>query len=119
MPLVKRVILPTRLSRCPESWGITESGEEVEFEGDYDLTAVTNVTLCGALQQLGSLLQAACQIHEDLEEQLEGLSLRSHALTRRLRALEDCVQTHNPKTVAVRKCWWLVGLKRLRSFKFS
>lgn len=103
MPLVKRRISPVRLSRRPSTWGKTDEGEEVTLTGEYDLTAVTNVTLCGALRQLASLVTAAQGISQVLEEELSRLTGRTASLTSRLASLHSRVTSHNPRTVTVRK----------------
>ncbi|KAK4292608.1 hypothetical protein Pmani_034629 [Petrolisthes manimaculis] len=104
MPLVKRRISPVRLARRPSTWGKADDGEEVSFTGEYDLTAVTNVTLCGALRQLASLVTAAQGISQVLEEELGKLTGRTASLTSRLASLHSRVTSHNPRTVTVRKC---------------
>lgn len=111
MPLVKRRISPASLSRRPSTWGVTEAGEEVSLQGEYDLTAVANVTLCGALQQLASLVVAAQGVSRGLEEELVKINSRAVSLTSRLGSLEHCVARHNPRTVTVRK-----SLRTLSSF---
>lgn len=104
MPLVKRRIAPSSLARRPSTWGVTEAGEEVTLQGEYDLTAVTNITLCGALQQLASLVVAAQGVSRGLEEELVKINNRAASLTSRLSSLEGCIARHNPRTVTVRKC---------------
>lgn len=104
MPLVKRRISPASLSRRPSTWGVTEAGEEVSLQGEYDLTAVANVTLCGALQQLASLVVAAQGVSRGLEEELVKINTRAVSLSSRLCSLEHSVARHNPRTVTVRKC---------------
>ncbi|XP_071550761.1 uncharacterized protein [Panulirus ornatus] len=101
MPLVKRQITPHKLARRPSTWGTTGAGEEVILEGEYDLTAVTNVTLCGALRQLASLVVAAQGMSQGLEEELVKINTRATSLTSRLASLEDSVTSHNPRTVTV------------------
>lgn len=103
MPLVKRKVSPVRLARRPSSWGTTDSGEEVTLRGDYDLTAVTNVTLCGALRQLASLVTAATDVSRELQEELGKINLRSSSLASRLAALEGRVAAHDPRAVPVRE----------------
>ena len=103
MPLAKRKITPTAISRRPESWGVSDSGEEIILEGDYDLTAVSNITLCGALQQLASVVLAAQDLAIDLEKQLTQISEKSKNLTIRIANLETRVINHNPRTVPVRE----------------
>ncbi|XP_045614162.2 actin remodeling regulator NHS isoform X1 [Procambarus clarkii] len=98
MPLVKRQIVPVRLALRPSSWG---AAGEVTFQGDYDLTAVTNVTLCGALRQLASLVVAAQGMSRGLERELVNITTRAAALTSRLASLEHALHTHNPRTVPV------------------
>lgn len=102
MPLVKRKVSPVRLARRPSSWGTTDS-EEVTLRGEYDLTAVTNVTLCGALRQLASLVTAAQDVSQELQEELGKISTRSNSLAARLAALEGRVAAHNPRAVPVRE----------------
>ncbi|XP_042870983.1 uncharacterized protein LOC122252537 [Penaeus japonicus] len=101
MPLVKRRISPASLSRRPSTWGVTEAGEEVSLQGEYDLTAVANVTLCGALQQLASLVVAAQGVSRGLEEELVKINTRAVSLSSRLCSLEHSVARHNPRTVTV------------------
>lgn len=103
MPLVKRKVSPVRLARRPPSWGTTDSAEEVTLRGDYDLTAVTNVTLCGALRQLASLVTAAQDVSRELQEELGKINLRSSSLASRLAALEGRVAAHDPRAVPVRE----------------
>lgn len=103
MPLVKRKVSPVRLARRPPSWGTTDSGEEVTLRGDYDLTAVSNVTLCGALRQLASLVTAAQDVSRELQEELGRIKVRSSNLASRLAALEGRVAAHDPRAVPVRE----------------
>ncbi|MPC21559.1 Wiskott-Aldrich syndrome protein family member 2 [Portunus trituberculatus] len=101
MPLVKREVSPVRLAARPSCWGTADSGEEVTLRGEYDLTAVTNVTLCGALRQLASLVTAAQDVSQELQEELGKISNRSSSLAARLAALEGRVAAHNPRAVPV------------------
>ncbi|KAK8399091.1 hypothetical protein O3P69_004272 [Scylla paramamosain] len=101
MPLVKREVSPVRLAARPSCWGTADSGEEVTLRGEYDLTAVTNVTLCGALRQLASLVTAAQDVSQELQEELGKISNRSSSLAARLAALESRVAAHNPRAVPV------------------
>lgn len=103
MPLVKRKVSPVRLARRPPSWGTTDSGEEVTLRGDYDLTSVTNVTLCGALRQLASLVTAAQDVSQELQKELGKINVRSSSIASRLAALEVRVAAHNPRAVPVRE----------------
>ena len=103
MPLVKREVSPVRLAARPSCWGTADSGEEVTLRGEYDLTAVTNVTLCGALRQLASLVTAAQDVSLELQEELGKISNRSSSLAARLAALEGRVAAHNPRAVPVRE----------------
>lgn len=103
MPLVKRKVSPVRLARRESSWGTTDSGEEVTLRGEYDLTAVTNVTLCGALRQLASLVTAAQDVSQELQEELGKINIRSNSLASRLAVIEGRVAAHQPRAVPVRE----------------
>ena len=104
MPLAKREITPKAISRRPKSWGVTESGQEILLKGEYDLTAVSNITLCSALQQLAAVLIAAHDLSIDLHGQLTEIVGKTKTLSSRLKSLEIKVTNHNPRTIPVREC---------------
>lgn len=107
MPLIKRQVVPAYISRRR-----LPSGEATDFDDDdgrdYDLTAVSNTTLCGALQQLGSLLAAAKDISEDLHAELDEIVARTGRLAGRVSVLTGSVERYNPRDVPVRKLMYLI-----------
>lgn len=109
MPLIKRQVLPVYISRkqspLRQPTDLNDRDDSSNhLDDDYDLAAVSNTTLCGALQQLGSLLSAAKHISQELQGELDEIVNRTGRLSNRIAKLTERVESHNPRDVPIRKC---------------
>lgn len=98
MPFVQRFVEPKHLARTSL---FDDDGHPRIADGE--LEAITNVTLCGALKQLASLVLVADDIFAELGGQLQTINKRSEAAKVKIDALEEKVTKFDPKEVTVRK----------------
>ncbi|KXJ82235.1 hypothetical protein RP20_CCG015003 [Aedes albopictus] len=68
---------------------------------DYELEAITNLTLSNALRQLASLVLISNQIFTELNKELASVSERSLGIKQRIDNLSKRVEEFDPKQVAV------------------
>lgn len=98
MPFVQRVVEPKFLSRA-----VLHDAEGRPRIKDGELEAVTNHTLSSALKQLASVVLIANDIFQELNKQLEAVSVRTGKLRHRIGRVEQLVEAYDPKAVTVRK----------------
>ena len=92
MPFVKRAVEPVILSR-------RKVGEEDKF----DLDVVSNNALVGVLLQLGSLVQHADELFQELTQDCQEVIYRTQRLRNRVVNVTENVENLNPRAVKVRK----------------
>ena len=92
MPFVTRAVEPVILSR-------RKVGEEDKF----DFGAVSNNTLVGVLLQLGSLVQLADELFQELTQDCQEVIYRTQRLRNRVVNIADKVENLNARVVKVRK----------------
>lgn len=99
MPFVLRTVQPVYVSRAkltgPDGKPLVQ---------DYELEAVFNGTLCCAIRQLSSLLEAADDLFAGLTKEMTSITERATTLQQRVRRVQERVDAHDPKLVTVRKC---------------
>lgn len=101
MPFVQRVVTPKYVARSikpSHSRGATSLPVQ-----DYELEAITNLTLSNALRQLASLVLISNQIFTELNKELASVSERSLGIKQRIDNLSKRVEEFDPKQVTVRK----------------
>ena len=105
MPFIKRRISPVLISRQNNNNGQPPSDSDAVRNPsiDYDLTAVSNTTLCGALSQLSCLLTTAHTISSDLHTELEGVTGRMGRLAGRVAGVKQKVEKLNARKVQIRE----------------
>ena len=91
MPFVKRAVEPVILSR-------RKVGED-----KFDFGAVSNNTLVGVLLQLGSLVQHADELFQELTQDCQEVIYRTQRLRNRVVNITDKVENLNARVVKVRK----------------
>ncbi|XP_055586755.1 uncharacterized protein LOC129739372 [Uranotaenia lowii] len=99
MPFVQRVVTPKYVARSTKpshSRGATPLPVQ-----DYELEAITNLTLSNALRQLASLVLISNQIFTELNKELASVSERSLGIKQRIDNLSKRVEEFDPKQVTV------------------
>ena len=92
MPLAKRAIEPTRLSR-------TTLGKEYKFDLDF----ISNYTLCSLQRQLACLATQAESIFSEITEECVSVVQKTERLRTRIGHVTQLVGRLNAKAVTVRK----------------
>ncbi|XP_034244211.1 uncharacterized protein LOC117646937 [Thrips palmi] len=96
MPFVLRTVQPVYVSRAkltgPDGKPLVQ---------DYELEAVFNGTLCCAIRQLSSLLEAADDLFAGLTKEMTSIAERATTLQQRVRRVQERVDAHDPKLVTV------------------
>lgn len=101
MPFVQRVVTPKYVARSTKP---SHSRGAVSLPvQDYELEAITNLTLSNALRQLASLVLISNQIFTELNKELASVSERSLGIKQRIDNLSKRVEEFDPKQVTVRK----------------
>lgn len=101
MPFVQRVVTPKYVARSTKP---SHSRGAVSLPvQDYELEAITNLTLSNALRQLASLVLISNQIFTELNKELASVSERSLGIKQRIDNLSTRVEEFDPKQVTVRK----------------
>lgn len=101
MPFVQRVVTPKYVARSTKP---SHSRGAVSLPvQDYELEAITNLTLSNALRQLASLVLISNQIFTELNKELASVSERSLGIKQRIDNLSTRVEESDPKQVTVRK----------------
>lgn len=101
MPFVQRVVTPKYVARSTKP--SHSRGTAALPVQDYELEAITNLTLSNALRQLASLVLISNQIFTELNKELASVSERSLGIKQRIDNLSKRVEEFDPKQVAVRK----------------
>ncbi|KAL9694417.1 hypothetical protein quinque_013702 [Culex quinquefasciatus] len=99
MPFVQRVVTPKYVARSTKP---SHSRGAVSLPvQDYELEAITNLTLSNALRQLASLVLISNQIFTELNKELASVSERSLGIKQRIDNLSTRVEEFDPKQVTV------------------
>ncbi|XP_058813903.1 mucin-2 [Topomyia yanbarensis] len=99
MPFVQRVVTPKYVARSTKP---SHSRGAVSLPvQDYELEAITNLTLSNALRQLASLVFISNQIFTELNKELASVSERSLGIKQRIDNLSKRVEEFDPKQVTV------------------
>lgn len=99
MPFIIRTVQPKYLSRNNKL--LDTNGSPLVKDGELD--GVINNTLCNCLKQLGSVVSAASDIFDRLNDELVGVSDKTDTLKMRIQKLKTFVEEFDPKLVTVRK----------------
>lgn len=99
MPFVQRVVTPKYVARSTKP--SHSRGTAALPVQDYELEAITNLTLSNALRQLASLVLISNQIFTELNKELASVSERSLGIKQRIDNLSKRVEEFDPKQVAV------------------
>ncbi|XP_053682668.1 uncharacterized protein LOC128733088 [Sabethes cyaneus] len=99
MPFVQRVVTPKYVARSTKP---SHSRGTVSLPvQDYELEAITNLTLSNALRQLASLVLISNQIFTELNKELASVCERSLGIKQRIDNLSKRVEEFDPKQVTV------------------
>ncbi|KAK3914329.1 Wiskott-Aldrich syndrome protein family member 3 [Frankliniella fusca] len=96
MPFALRKVQPEFVSRARLH---DRDGRPLVLDGE--LEAVFNHTLCQAIRQLSSLLQAADDMFASLAQEMAGVTARAGGLQERIRKVQELVDAEDPRTVPV------------------
>ena len=92
MPFAKRCVDPVNVCRQPLDPAVK-----------FDLDAVSNNALVGALRQLASLAGHADDLFQELGEEFRSVVQRTERLKNRLDSVTETVQALDAKSVTVRE----------------
>ncbi|KAE8748251.1 hypothetical protein FOCC_FOCC005090 [Frankliniella occidentalis] len=96
MPFALRKVQPEYVSRAR-----LHDQDGRPLVQDDELEAVFNHTLCQAIRQLSSLLEAADDMFAGLTKEMAGVTTRAGALQERIKKVQDLVDAEDPRIVPV------------------